>query len=231
MEIVRNEDLDCELQIIKNDVGEIWFRGKTVCDSLGYADSKKALSLHVRQKHQKRMGDVKGGNLPPLIGNTKNTIFINEPGLYSLIMKSKMPQAEAFQDWVYEEVLPSLRKTGKYEMNTGAHQRLKEPHAEKLKITDDIENLRDACALVDSLNLEHNHRLTLIKYIENEYELSRLNEAKAKIKLIEKEKSDISKLPVSLKMKETLNKKMIDEFKVTDERREPEYLGWIKPYE
>ena len=115
IQIMKNEDLKCELQYIVVD-DEPWFRGLTVCKSLGYEKPRNALERHVRDKHKTRLKDF---DRRPETGRLKIDVkswFISEPGLYSLIMHSKMKKAEKFQDWVYEKVLPSIRKTGKYEV-------------------------------------------------------------------------------------------------------------------
>ena len=68
MQIVKNTDLNCELQIIKSD-NDIWFRGKTVCEYLGYKNTKDAISKHVREKHKKKLSEIRGPNLGPLSWN------------------------------------------------------------------------------------------------------------------------------------------------------------------
>ena len=125
-----------KLNIIKKD-DDIWFRAKTVASILGYEDTKKAIFKHVDEEDKcslerlKSKGDEsspltevgendqksKSNDSLPLTGNLKNTIYINESGLYSLILRSKMDKAKDFQRWVTKEVLPSIRKTGKYEFN------------------------------------------------------------------------------------------------------------------
>ena len=127
-----------KLNIIKKD-DDIWFRGKTVADILGYLNSRKAINDHVDSKDKCKLNELKSkGNdsLPltdqksksndslPLTGNLKNTIYINESGLYSLILGSKMNKAKDFKRWVTKEVLPSIRKTGKYEFNNRPHKML-----------------------------------------------------------------------------------------------------------
>ena len=127
-----------KLNIIKKD-DDIWFRGKTVADILGYLNSRKAINDHVDSKDKCKINELKSkGNdsLPltdqksksndslPLTGNLKNTIYINESGLYSLILRSKMDKAKEFKRWVTKEVLPSIRKTGKYEFNNRPYKML-----------------------------------------------------------------------------------------------------------
>jgi prophage antirepressor-like protein len=112
---LKNAKLNCELQyIVVDDVP--WFRGFTVAKALEYKKPEKAIKEHVRNKHKTRLMDF---DRPPKMEGLKIDVkswFISEPGLYSLIMHSKMKKAEKFQDWVYEDVLPTIRKTGKYEV-------------------------------------------------------------------------------------------------------------------
>ena len=96
--------------------GEPWFVGKDVADALGYAKPENAIANHVDEE-DKNTTLIQGGNK----GNPNMTI-INESGLYSLIMSSKMGKAKEFKRWVTSEVLPSIRKTGSYTVNTSAEQ-------------------------------------------------------------------------------------------------------------
>ena len=88
--------------------GEPHFIGKQVCDILGYANSRKALADHVDDED-------KGVTKRDTLGGKQDVVIINESGLYSLILSSKLPTAKKFKHWVTSEVLPSIRKTGKYE--------------------------------------------------------------------------------------------------------------------
>jgi prophage antirepressor-like protein len=87
---------------------QIMFVGKDVATALGYAKSRNALAAHV-DKEDKKDALIQG----PLGGTQKMTI-INESGLYSLVLSSKLPQAKAFKRWVTCEVLPQIRMTGGY---------------------------------------------------------------------------------------------------------------------
>lgn len=84
-----------------------WFVGKDVAEALGYKDTINALKLHVPDKY-------KLGWQITTSGQRRNVTLINEAGMYKLVMRSKLPSAEKFSDWVCEEVLPSIRKTGMY---------------------------------------------------------------------------------------------------------------------
>jgi prophage antirepressor-like protein len=109
-----------ELQIFDNEEfgqvrtttinGEPWFVGKDVAEKLGYVKARNAISTHVDDE-DKMDAPIQGD-----LGGTQNMIIINESGLYSLILKSKLPQAKDFKRWVTSEVLPTLRKTGTYSL-------------------------------------------------------------------------------------------------------------------
>ena len=91
------------------------FHAKDVAESLGYADLKKAVKAHVWKKNRTTVGEIrKGGDSPPLLGGHPDTVLLYEPGLYQLICGSRLPIAEAFQGWVFEDVLPPICKTGSY---------------------------------------------------------------------------------------------------------------------
>ena len=87
--------------------GEPWFVGRDVATALGYTNSRKALSDHVYDED-------KGVTKCDTLGGVQNIAIINESGVYSLIMSSKLPNAKQFKRWVTSEVLPSIRKTGAY---------------------------------------------------------------------------------------------------------------------
>ena len=92
-----------------DEKGEPWFVGKDVARRLGYINHRKALRDHVDEEDRKD-----GVTIRDSIGRDQEATFINESGLYSLILASKLPQAKAFKRWVTREVLPQIRKTGGY---------------------------------------------------------------------------------------------------------------------
>ena len=89
--------------------GEPWFVGKDVAQVLGYSNTKKALADHV-DADDKIQND--GVTIRDPMGREQHPTVINESGLYSLILSSKLPGAKKFKHWVTSEVLPSIRKTG-----------------------------------------------------------------------------------------------------------------------
>lgn len=88
--------------------GEPWFVGKDVTEILGYSKSRNALARHVVVE-DKEVVPIQGD-----LGGTQEMTIINESGLYSLILSSKLPSAKEFKHWITSEVLPQIRKTGKY---------------------------------------------------------------------------------------------------------------------
>lgn len=106
-----------EMQIFKNDDfgkirateidGEPWFVGKDIAIALGYKDTSDALKKHVDEddKLTRRFADS---------GQNREMYVINESGLYSLILSSKLPTAKKFKHWVTSEVLPAIRRHGAY---------------------------------------------------------------------------------------------------------------------
>lgn len=92
-----------------DEKGKIYFCGKDVATALGYGKPNNAINSHCRIE-----GTLKRGTLTN--GGNQTLVFIDEGNLYRLITHSKLPEAEKFESWVFDEVLPSIRKTGKYEM-------------------------------------------------------------------------------------------------------------------
>ncbi|HFI0051307.1 TPA: BRO family protein [Streptococcus suis] len=106
-----------ELQIFKNEQfgqvqlveinNEPWFVGKEIAEILAYKEPNKAIARHVDDEDRTKHPILTNGGI-------QETYIINESGLYSLILKSKLPQAKQFKRWVTSEVLPSIRKHGAY---------------------------------------------------------------------------------------------------------------------
>lgn len=92
---------------------EPWFVGKDVADVLGYSNSRKAMADHVDDEDKEVLTsrNVTLENIP-----NRGITVVNESGLYSLILSSKLPSAKKFKRWVTSEVLPALRKTEQYQV-------------------------------------------------------------------------------------------------------------------
>ena len=109
---------ETELSVIKCK-DDIWFRGKTLAEVLGYSNPLKAIRTHIDSEDKEEMSELiyKGGaqNGHPFRNVQQGTIYVNESGLYSLVLRSKLESAKAFKRWVTSQVLPSIRKTGRYD--------------------------------------------------------------------------------------------------------------------
>lgn len=90
---------------------EPWFVGKDVAEILSYSNTRKALTDHVDDEDK-----MDGVTIRDSIGRNQKPVLINESGLYSLVLSSKLPSAKKFKRWVTSEVLPALRKTGQYQV-------------------------------------------------------------------------------------------------------------------
>ena len=105
LQIFNNEEFGEVRSLVINN--EPWFVGKDVAEALGYKNSKNAVPTHVDEED-------KLSTQIEYTGQKRNVTVINESGLYSLILSSKLPNAKKFKRWVTSEVLPTLRKTGSY---------------------------------------------------------------------------------------------------------------------
>lgn len=109
-----------ELQIFKNSSfgnlevltieGKQWFPAIKVAEILGYSNPRKAVRDHTKER------GVTIRSVIDSLGRNQDKKFIDEGNLYRLITKSKLPQAEQFEEWVFDDVLPALRKTGSYQV-------------------------------------------------------------------------------------------------------------------
>nr|DAP61614.1 MAG TPA: repressor domain protein [Caudoviricetes sp.]DAS85883.1 MAG TPA: repressor domain protein [Caudoviricetes sp.] len=155
-----------ELQIFKSEkFGEIeiliengkeYFPATEVAKILGYKDPNKAINTHCKKD---------GWVIRPVIdrlGRMQEKKFINEGNLYRLIAKSNLPQAEVFESWVFDEVLPSIRKTGMYatdellnnpDLAIKAFTRLKEEQDKRKQLEKQIEEQAPAVAFANSLSV------------------------------------------------------------------------------
>lgn len=139
IQVFSNPEFGKVRTLIIND--EPWFVGKDVAEILGYTQPSVAISKKVDD-------DDKGISKMETPGGEQNTTIINESGLYSLIISSKLPSAKKFKHWVTSEVLPSIRKTGSYTVKPMTNDkeldiRLKEANSRQaelyLRIADNVQ--------------------------------------------------------------------------------------------
>lgn len=107
IQVFNNEELGCIRTVMIND--QPWFVGKDIAVALGYSNTRDALAKRVDDEDK-----LDGVAICDSIGREQTPVLINESGLYSLILSSKLPSAKKFKRWVTSEVLPAIRKTGHY---------------------------------------------------------------------------------------------------------------------
>ena len=159
LEIFKNQDFGEIRAISIND--EPYFVGKDVAMILGYTNPRKAVIDHVDDDDKKD-----GVTIRDSIGREQKPVLINESGLYSLILSSKLPNAKKFKRWVTSEVLPEIRKNGSY---TKAPKSFKEALFLAYKQQDKIEELEKTKA-----------------WIGNKREAQAMNIASQKVKEVKK---------------------------------------------
>ena len=106
IQIFKNQEFGA-IRTISNEQGEAMFCAKDVCDALGYKKASNAIALHVDKGDALKQGT-------PTSSGVQMMLYVNESGLYSLILSSKLDSAKRFKHWVTSEVLPSIRKQGGY---------------------------------------------------------------------------------------------------------------------
>ena len=106
IQIFKNQEFGA-IRTISNELGEAMFCAKDVCDALGYKKASNAIALHVDKGDALKQGT-------PTSSGVQMMLYVNESGLYSLILSSKLDSAKRFKHWVTSEVLPSIRKQGGY---------------------------------------------------------------------------------------------------------------------
>ena len=159
LEIFKNQDFGEIRAISIND--EPYFVGKDVAMILGYTNTRKAVIDHVDDDDKKD-----GVTIRDSIGREQKPVLINESGLYSLILSSKLPNAKKFKRWVTSEVLPEIRKNGSY---TKAPKSFKEALFLAYKQQEKIEELEKTKA-----------------WIGNKREAQAMNTASQKVKEVKK---------------------------------------------
>lgn len=116
-----------DLQVFKNDEfgqirtvdidGQIWFVGKDVATALGYSNTSDALGTHIDDDDKKMGSENATPYITDTLGRKQYPLYINESGLYALVLGSRLKGAKKFKKWITAEVIPSIRKNGGYIAN------------------------------------------------------------------------------------------------------------------
>lgn len=161
---------------VKEKDGQIWFVGKDIAEILEYSNQNGAISTHVDEED-------KGIAKCDTPGGKQNMTIINESGMYSLVLSSKMPKAREFKRWVTSEVLPSIRKHGAYateetidrminnpDFGIELLSQLKQEREEKKKLVGKINQLKPKADYTDKIL--NNKGLVTITQIAKDYGMS-----------------------------------------------------------
>ena len=135
----------------------VWFKGCDVASILGYEDKKQAIRKNVEMEDKMKLNELVGclGDTP--LNSQPHSVFINESGLYSLILRSKLDGAKKFKKWVTKEVLPSIRKSGSYSVKKEINsEKLREIQLKEIQILDNITDAKLKQAFRDRLMNEIN---------------------------------------------------------------------------
>lgn len=161
---------------VKEKDGQVWFVGKDIADVLEYSNSRRAINTHVDEED-------KGVSKCDTPGGKQEMTIINESGMYSLVLSSKMPKAKEFKRWVTSEVLPSIRKHGIYATDQTIDEiianpdfaielltELKKERKEKEKLVGKISELKPKANYTDKIL--NNSGLVTITQIAKDYGMS-----------------------------------------------------------
>lgn len=155
LKIFSNEEFG-EIRTVTIDC-EPWFVGKDVANTLGYQNGSRDINRHVDEEDRRKVMIFDGNQ-------DKETIVINESGLYGLILSSKMPNAKKFKHWVTSEVLPSIRKHGMYavddllnnpDMAIKAFTALKEEREKNKLLQEDVKRMKPKEIFADAVSTSH----------------------------------------------------------------------------
>ena len=145
--------------------GETYFVGKDVASALGYVHPTKAVTTHVDEEDRIMTKTV-------TIQGKRDTTFINESGLYALILSSKLESARRFKRWVTSEVLPAIRQNGRYELelhNRQLEQRnalLEEINTQQKPLTDYARTILSSTQTVTITQIAQDYGFTAVRFNE-----------------------------------------------------------------
>ena len=181
IKIFKNKEFGKIRTLVKD--GEPWFVGKDAAKILGYAKPRNAIAAHVDYE------DKKDALIQGDLGGTQKMIVINESGIYSLIMSSKLPKAKEFKRWVTSEILPTIRRTGGYVANEDMFIEnylpfLDEPYRNLFRLQ---------MVFIDKLNERIRHDQPLVEFAEQVAGTDNLIDMNAMAKLAREENIQIGR--------------------------------------
>jgi prophage antirepressor-like protein len=140
-QLIIREYIESKIIMIQDEDKNVWFKGVDAASILGYSDKKKAIRMHVDEDEKKQLNELMGGQNGFNINFQPHTFFINESGLYSLILSSKLEGAKKFKKWITKDVIPSIRKTGTYTTQPKIHpEKLREIQLKEIQVLHSIKD-------------------------------------------------------------------------------------------
>jgi len=183
-----------EIWIVEVEKDNFMYGGHGIAQFLGYKVPRKALYDHVKPSWRKNYEEIKAvlkqnplktslaqDNIP--VNWQPNTVFISEAGVYALIMKSKLPAAEEFQRWLFEEVLPELRRSGKYSIEKDQQptstdivnydKKLADAQMEVMRVKLELSEANTTIARYDTTisEMKRNYEHQMAEFKEREYRM------------------------------------------------------------
>lgn len=180
IKIFENEEFGNVRTVVFNN--NIWFIGREIAGILGYGNGNKrskaltnAISDHVEEEDKMKLNFIKCKELfgeyqnddPTFKINSNGITIINESGLYSLILSSKLPSAKKFKRWVTSEVLPSIRKHGFYITDEKLKEFLKENPKNIQKVLLSIKQVKFEELQKSNVTLSSNHKKMIVEFVES----------------------------------------------------------------
>lgn len=156
LQIFNNSEFGQIRSLVLDD--EVWFIGKDITMALGYSNDRKALQDNVDVEDRRLIQKSLCGTLE--IPN-RGVTAINESGLYSLVLRSKLPNAKKFKKWVTSEVLPSIRKTGSYQKPLSTQEMMRI----QLGMIDDVSDR--VTKLENTMNIDYGQQHSLGELISS----------------------------------------------------------------
>ena len=148
-----NSEYLTEITMIQDNDNVVWFKGRDVALILGYSNTRVALKKHVDEEDKMKMNELMGGSKnDTLLNSQPHSVFINESGLYCLVLRSKLDGAKKFKKWITKEILPSIRTSGSYSVKKEIDtEKLREIQLKEIQILDTITDSKLKQAFRDRL--------------------------------------------------------------------------------
>ena len=236
-EYFNNEYLS-EVTMIQDDEKNVWFKGADIARILGYSNREKAIRMHVEEDEKKKMNELMPAHRGPPLNSQPHTVFINESGLYSLILRSHLESAKLFKKWITKEVIPSLRKSGSYTVKKEIDcEKLREIQYKEIQILDSIKDSKLKQAFQDRLMNEitgeeqkpTQYARDIITIVKEEFNKN-IDFMKAGVigkMVLKKYKAKYHKSPQKYEKYVNGNNRMVN---VYTKEEEPDLIQWITEY-